>query len=104
MAVPPDANWIELGISTITTIVAVGFAIFRLGRAVEKFEVVGRQQSMELSEMKSELKILTTVVKDLALQNQRQDMFEDRLGRYERTVDDLRRGVGWIGPAPGFTP
>ena len=87
-----------LAVETITTLLAVAAVVYKLGRAVEKFEVIGKQQAMEIGELKTEVKVVADVLTKLALANQRQDVLEERLERQEQLVDDLRRGEGYVLP------
>lgn len=97
---PMDFNTSLMGliVESLTTLSAVGVVVYKLGRAVEKFEAVGKQQAKEITELKEEVKIIADVVTKLALANQRQDVLEQRQNRYEAIVDDLRRGEGYIFP------
>ena len=87
-----------LAIETISTFLAVAAVIYKLGRAVEKFEAVGKQQAQEIGDLKGEVKIIADVITKLALTNQRQEMLEARQERLEVQIDDLRRGEGFIMP------
>ena len=91
-----STSLIGLGIETITTLCAVGVVVYKLGRAVERFEAIGRQQATEISQLKDSVKIISDVVTKIALTNQRQDVLEERQNRMEQLVDDLRRGEGFI--------
>lgn len=77
-------------------IVAIIVAVFRLGRAVERFEQIGGQQSAEIGELKNTVKSIGELIVKLALQNQRLDAHSTRIAGLERLVDDLRRGEGYI--------
>jgi cell division protein FtsB len=71
-------------------------AIFKGGRIVEKFEQIGSQQAEEIKELKEEVKIIGEIVTKMAVQHQRQDSLEARMDRHEQTIEDLRRGEGYI--------
>lgn len=75
---------------------AIVFGIFRLGRAVERFEHIGAQQAHEITELKDTVKVIGELVTKFAVQTHRQDTLEDRINRQEQTIEDLRRGEGYI--------
>lgn len=54
---PTDFNveLISRIVEIISTIGAVGVVVYKLGRTVEKFEAIGRQQASELSELKADV-------------------------------------------------
>lgn len=85
-------------IETSTIVLAGGTVIYRLGRAVEKFERIGAQQAVEITELKKSVTKITDIVQAQALQTQRADIFADRLNRFEKKVDELAHGEGFIFP------
>lgn len=79
-------------------VLAIMVAIYRLGRAVERFEGIGRQQAEEIHELKEAVKVVGEIVTKIALQGERLDSHSGRIGRMEQTIEDLRRGEGYILP------
>lgn len=82
----------------ITNIIAIVVAVYKLGRAVERFENIGKQQAIEIHELKETMKVVSEIITKVALQNERLDSHSGRLGRMEETIEDLRRGEGYILP------
>ena len=91
-----DPNYMRIIIETLTTVGGVGVVVYKLGRAMEKFESVGKQQAKEITELKGEVKIIGEVLIKIALTTQRQDTLEERINRNETMLDELRRGEGFI--------
>lgn len=83
-------------LATIMNVGAIAVGIFKMGRAVEKFEQIGTQQAEEIKELKQNVEVVGELVTKLALQTQRQDSLEKRMDRHEATIEDLRRGEGFI--------
>ena len=75
---------------------AGGLVIFKLGRAMEKFEVIGSQQAKEITELKDGVRTIGDLVTRMAVSNTRQDTFAERLGRMESQLDEMRHGDGFI--------
>lgn len=72
--------------------------LFKLGRAIERFEGVGKIQGGQINEMKESIKSLADLMTKQALASQRMDNFGDRMNRQDKLLDDLRRGEGFIYP------
>lgn len=72
--------------------------VFKLGRAVTRFEMIGELQAKEIKELKEGVQEISVIVTQTALQNQRQDIFAERLLRMEEHIDELRHGEGFIMP------
>jgi hypothetical protein len=75
-----------------------GILLFKLGRAVSRFEIVGEAQAREITQLKDTVKSVADLITKYALQTQRLDNCMDRLEHCERLIDDLRRGEGFILP------
>lgn len=95
-----EINLTSLGfiLNAVMVLGSVAAVVYKLGRAVEKFEVIGHQQAREITELKQDVKIISDVLTKTALQTQRQDILEDRQNRFEQLLDDFRRGEGFILP------
>lgn len=83
-------------IGGLANVCAVLFAVYRVGGAVSKFELIGQQQAQEIAEVKQELKTLNEIMIKVALQGQRLDSHSKRLGLIEQAVVELRHGNGFI--------
>lgn len=79
-------------------LLAIGIAIYKLGGAVTRFELIGHQQALEISGLKDAVKEVAILVTNIALQGQRLDNISGRMGRVEKLIDDIRRGEGFILP------
>lgn len=77
-------------------IIAVIVAVYRLGRAVQKFETIGETQSREIRELKDAVKVQNELMTRLAIQNERLDGHDKQIERAFSLLDDLRRGRGFI--------
>ena len=90
-------------------IVGVALALRQLGKTSAqadanstKVKETLEQQSKTMSALQEDIKALNKVVTLVAVQNQRQDASEKRIDRLEQTIDELRRGNGWIGGPKGI--
>ncbi len=90
----------ELGalIVLILNLVAVGTAIYKLGRAVEKFEQIGTQQAREISGLKDAVAGIGDLVTKIAVSNVRMDEMNARISRHEARIDELAHGEGFVLP------
>lgn len=84
--------------TSAVNLLAIIAAVFKVGRAVEKFESIGTQQAYEIRELKDAVKVVSELITKMALQGQRLDTQSQRLVQLEKIVDDLRRGEGMILP------
>lgn len=85
-------------LATLVNLVAIIVAVFRLGRAVEKFDQIGTQQAKEITELKDAVRVVSDLITKMALQNQRLDNYGSRMSKLELLIEDLRRGEGYILP------
>ena len=88
-------------VAAVANFVAIGVAIYRLGGAVTKFELIGQQQAVEIGELKESVKTSNRLITELAVQAQQYKELSARIERTEHLVDDLRRGEGFVLPFPG---
>lgn len=96
MAMADTQTYILAGF--VLNLLGIGFALVKLGIAVGKFETIGKQQALEISQLKDTVKAIGSLVTEMAVSSQRMDMMAERLNRNERVIDDLRRGEGFILP------
>ena len=78
--------------------IVVQTVIFLLGgyAMVVRADQTTKTMRDELQSMKSEINKLATVITIQAVQTERLDNMSSRMNRIETTVEDLRRGAGWI--------
>lgn len=93
-----DLELIVKIIELITIVGGGGVFIFKMGRAVSKFEEVGRQQGTSLNELKIEVKSLATIMTKQALQDERITNMTTRLNMVDKNIDELRHGNGFVFP------
>lgn len=93
-----EAVAVAAGIAFAVNLIAIVVAIYKLGQAVGKFELIGKQQAGEISSLKEAVKEVSVLVTDMALHNQRLDNLSARLNRTEKLIEDIRRGEGMILP------
>ena len=76
----------------------VAFAILRTGRTVgevvQKFEGMLEQQSQEISDLKATVKELSKVVIDMARQEGRINLIEERINATSRAMEDRQIMTG----------
>lgn len=91
---------VEIGglIVLALNLVAVGTAIYKLGRAVERFENIGMQQANEISELKRAVSGISDLVTKIAVSNVRMDELTMRVNRHETRLDELAHGEGFVLP------
>ena len=75
-----------------------GIFIFKMGRAVSKFEEVGKNQHEDISEIKTEMKAMTKIMTKQALIDERIAALSVRMTLLDKSVDELRHGEGFIYP------
>lgn len=76
--------------------------IYKLGGAVKQFEIVGKQQSKEISELKTEIKGLGEVLVQQAVQSSRMDNLRESVSLLDRKVDAIQMAL-W-GPGSAIDP
>lgn len=79
--------------------IAIQTALFLLGgyAMVIKADIGARNLKEEVTEMKEELKTLASVITQQAVQTTRLDNLTIQVSQQGRTIEELRRGTGWIG-------
>ena len=85
-------------IEAIAILLGGGFVLFKIGKAVSKFEVISSQQSKEITELKDAMSRIGDIITQMAIQTQRQDAFAQRITQVEKRVDELAHGEGFIYP------
>jgi len=90
--------WIGIAIEVLTVFGSVALVLFKLGRTVERFELIGAQQAKEITELKEAIKDIGKVITTQAVESKRSDVFAERLNRQDALIENLRRGEGYILP------
>ena len=68
----------------------------KVGRAVERFELVGEMQGKEISALKTEIGSLNTIITHLAVHDEKYTNLEKRLTFQQQEINELRHGDGFI--------
>lgn len=102
LAIPAELSvgLATLAVELVTIIGSVGIVVYKLGSVVTRFEAIGEKQAGEIGELKEDVKAVSKILTEVALQNQRQSALEERVNRIDRLLEDLRRGEGFILPFP----
>jgi hypothetical protein len=96
MEMPAD---LDLSIKVVELVGFLGSAaliLFRMGRITERFEMIGKHQAAEITELKLGVEKLSLLMTEVALQKQRLDTMDRRQETLDKRYEDLRRGVGKI--------
>ncbi|HZS57563.1 MAG TPA: hypothetical protein VFA65_24395 [Bryobacteraceae bacterium] len=80
----------------ITCVLTVG----KIGRMAGIMETTLSNQNVAIGDLKSEMKTLTQVVTQQAVQNNRIDAMSERLLLIDKRVDELAHGEGFVLPLP----
>jgi hypothetical protein len=99
--------WVALGIG-ITTIVgtiiwAVVMLSLKIGSMIASFEIIGKQQTIEITSLKivsekidQRVEGLEIRMETIAVDRERAAGLEKRVSKLETWYDELRRGIGVI--------
>ena len=87
--------WLKI-INLVALIGGAGAILYRLGVAVSRFGTIGKQQALEITILKVDVKAISEVVTKVAVQNQRLDNMAERIAMIDRRMEDLRRGEGFV--------
>jgi len=102
----PEA-WVALGIGITTVVGAVVWAVVmlsvKLGQVLTSFQLIGEQQTRELTALKTvsekidqRVESLEIRMESLAVDRERATGLDRRVGKLEQWYDELRRGIGII--------
>lgn len=84
-----------LKIVEVVSIIGGGaVVVFKLGKAINRFEETAKMQGEQIDELKEETKKMGAVLTTLAVQ-------DSRLDRMETDLHELRHGKGWVNPLSG---
>lgn len=106
---PAEAAWsmseIFQMVQTVAILLGIPVIAFRLGRGAEAIKASIKLQgdtvkalTEEVRELKNEQKEFRGVLTQVAVQNTRLDNHGTQITQLAKTVDDLRRGEGFIMP------
>lgn len=88
---------IALKIGEIIAIVgSVGIGLFTIGKSTSRVELSLTNQAKDILGLQGEIKKLTEIIVLQAVQTTKLDSLNDNYVLLHRTVEDLRRGNGWI--------
>lgn len=100
MALPPDLD-LAFEIVKVVGIFGGGAIIMlRMGRMMGTFETIGRQQAVEITEIKRDMKIMSDTVTTVAVQKNEISNLHDDITRLYKWYDELRHGKGYIQTQP----
>ncbi len=87
---PVELTDFFLKLATLAAILGGGgITIYKMGRMTQRFELIGIQQSKEITELKTGMAKVEGVLIALANQNGRIDRVEDRQGMQGQRIDAL---------------
>jgi len=93
---------VALKVGEIIAIVgSVGIGLFTVGRSTSRVELSLLNQAKDIAGMQAEIKKLSEIIVLQAIQTTKLDSLNDNYILLHRTVEDLRRGNGWITKRPG---
>jgi hypothetical protein len=96
---------LDTGLKLIEVIGIVGgggLILIRLGRTTGRVELAMKQQADEIKGLKDEMKVVNTLLTDVAVQKQRLDTMDARMDTLDRRYDELRHGDGFVRGARGI--
>jgi len=95
------AETVQIVVNLVTLIALMGgggILVFKIGRAVSKFEVVAEHQAIDIKEIRMDVKIIGDATLKLALQEERMTAISRRMTNLEATVKELQHGEGFVFP------
>jgi len=81
----------------IAIVGSLGIGLFTIGRSASRVEVSLINQAKDIHDMQMEIKKLADIIVMQAVQTTKIDTLSAQYTLLQRTVEDLRRGDGWIG-------
>ncbi len=83
----------------IVSVIGTGiFVVFRVGRATERFELIGQQQAREISELKETIKAIAKAQTDSISDRVQISNMGAQLAEMRKEINLLRQGRGFIQP------
>ena len=93
---PVSIDAVLHGLEVVSIIIGGGWSVFKLGRVTERFEAGQAQMGAQIKAMQDDLKTMSNVLVELALQKQRLDAQAEHIVMLNKRFDELRRGEGLI--------
>lgn len=90
---PIDMEWVYRAIEFLILGGGVVTAIMKSGKVLQRFEDIAVQQAKEITELKTDIKELSKVVIDLAKQDGRINLIEERGILTGKRVDDMAHDI-----------
>ncbi len=88
-----------LKIATLVSIIGGGgIIIWRMSRAVTRFELIGGIQAKEIGSIRDEMVELRKLMTAVAVQKERLDAQGERLNLLDHRYEELRHGEGYVFP------
>src|SRR5882762_6191852 len=93
---------VALKVGEIVAIIgSVGIGLFTIGKSTSRVELSLLNQARDITGLQAEIKKLSEIIVLQAVQSTKLDSLNDNYILLHRTVEDLRRGQGWITKRPG---
>lgn len=89
---------IAILLTVLGNLAAVIWGVFKIGKAVSRFEFIGEQQAKEIAALQKAVGKVGDILIEMAVQSTRMDDLTQRMSQAEAMIDDLRRGEGMILP------
>jgi hypothetical protein len=93
----------EIVIESVKALGIIGGAVvilLRMGRMAGQFEMIGKQQAQEITEIKREMKVMSDTVTTVAVQKNEIANIHEDITRLYRWYDELRHGRGYVEKGP----
>lgn len=95
----PDGATIDtiLKLVEIAAILGGGGTVsFKIGRTLSRFETALSSQAVDVVDLKNDVKKIGELMTTVAVQNQRLDSINERQNLFDKRLDELRHGEGWV--------
>lgn len=101
----PENVQLILNIVSLLALVGGGYIIvFKMGKAVNRFESVATMHGEAIKDLKESLKLISEAVMRQAIQEERITQISKRQTSLEATVKELQHGEGFIFPLGSIRP
>lgn len=89
----------------VLAVISGGAAILvKMGRMMGSFEMIGKQQALEIGNLKDEVKELTVLVTAVAVQKVELASLREEISLLRKWYDELRHGQGYVQLPPRGSP
>lgn len=93
---PQELDILFKGLEVIALILGAGTILVRMGRMMGEFKIIGEQQAVEISEMKTEIKTLSMLITTVAVQKVEMAGLREDIALLRQWYDELRRATGQV--------